>query len=90
MDIEPAVETSANVLAEQMADEVLLLDFEADRFLALNPVAGRMWEVLARTGRRSSVVEALLQDYDVDEASLRADVDEFVEQLVALGLARPV
>ena len=55
------------VVAEQVADELLLLDFGADRFLSLNPVGARMWQLLVATQRPAGWPDGLGEHALLDE-----------------------
>lgn len=59
----------------------MLLDLQRREYYALDDVAARMWEVLSDTGEVSDIVDSLVQEYDVDRASLQDDTDRFVRIL---------
>lgn len=40
-----------------------------------------LWEKLAKGAEKSELVEALLSEYDVDEATASSDVDKFLSKL---------
>ena len=53
---------------------------------ALIGVAADMWRALCEYEDLDEVVTAMLRHYDIDKATLRADLHAFVEGLLARGL----
>lgn len=52
----------------------------------MNPVAQRIWELLEQNTDTDALVPLLLEEYEVDEAVLKADIAEFLEILQRNGL----
>lgn len=67
-------------------DEAVLLDLRTQRYYGLDAVGARIWELLADDGRVDAVLERLLEEFEVDEAMLRADVERFLDELSREGL----
>ena len=53
---------------------------------SLTETAARIWELLPTADGESALVDALLEEYEVDRATLEADVAEFLGQLRALEI----
>lgn len=71
-----------------IAGEHLLVALHGDSpepLFALTPTAALLWERLVDWTERSELVAALLEGFEVDEPRARADVDEFLAQLEAVG-----
>ena len=47
----------------------------------MSPVADRIWELLEQGKDTQELTAILLEEYDVDEATLKADVNEFLAVL---------
>ena len=45
-----------------------------------------MWEQLRQETTRSQLIERILEEYEVDEATVSGDVDEFLSQLSEAGI----
>jgi hypothetical protein len=58
--------------------EVVVLDTERSHYLNLNPTGCVLWLVLAEGATKRQLVEKLLEEFDVDEATALADVEAFV------------
>ena len=53
---------------------------------SLSETGARIWELLPQADSAEELVEALLEEYDVDRETLSRDVDEFLEQLRQLEI----
>lgn len=80
---------SPDVLMQELEDEIVLLDLQGGRYFGLDEVGARAWQVLSETGDREQVVTTLLAEYDVDETTVRADVDALIQQLQEANLITP-
>ena len=56
-----------------------MIDFKA--MISLNETGAFLWEALKNEQTEDGLVSALLGEYDVDEATAREDVGEFVNLL---------
>jgi len=77
---------SPDVLFHTLEGEAVLLDLKSGRYFGLDAVGTRMWSLLAETGRPVEVIARMLQEFDVDEERLRADVLGWIDKLSARGL----
>lgn len=80
------VRISPDVLSRELANETVLLDLKSQHYFGLDPVGTRMWQLLCETGHVDSVVNAILEEFDVDEGRLRQDLEAFLSQLEDAGL----
>ena len=83
---------SPEVLFRELAGEAVLLDLKSQRYFGLDPVGTRIWQLLDERRRTDGLLEAMLDEFDVEEAQLRQDLDAFLHQLTDAGLIelRPV
>lgn len=51
-----------------------------------NPTAAFIFELLKKEQTEDSIVNAMLEKYDIDEATVRADVKELIELLKSKNL----
>ncbi len=54
--------------------------------ITLNETGGLLWEKLSEGADKKALVSAILEVYDIDEATACADVDRFIEKVNAEGL----
>lgn len=59
---------------------------EHNGLFSVSEVGGRIWELLPESESEDDIVKALLEEYEVDEETLRKDVKEFLVSLRELGL----
>lgn len=79
-----------DVLFQAVADEAVLLNIADNHYYGLDDVATRMWQLLAEHGTEEAVIQEMLAEYDVDEATLHQDFAALVEELEQRGLIKRV
>ena len=60
-------------------------DIDLDTMITMNETGAFLWEKLLSDTTEDALVAALLQEYDVDEATARRSVQGFVERLKKNG-----
>ncbi len=75
-----------DVLFRLVGDEGVLVNLNTELYLGLNPVGTRMWSVLNSASSIQAAYDGLLQEYEVEPKQLRADLEEFIAQLLGQGL----
>lgn len=70
------------VLFQPLGSEAVLLNLNNNRYYGLNEVGARTWALLQEHGAVDAAVAQLLEEYEVDEATLRQDVETLVAQLI--------
>jgi DeoR/GlpR family transcriptional regulator of sugar metabolism len=49
-------------------------------------VAADMWNAVIETGEAEAIVDNLANEYDVDEITLRSDLQAFIDDLLVRGI----
>ena len=75
-----------NVVAQRVGEDVVLVHLVTNRIFELNATGGRVWELLAAGEAPESIVAALVDEFEIDEVSLRAELEAFLETLRKNGL----
>jgi hypothetical protein len=90
MEFQPdqKVQISPDVLFQEVAGEIVLLDLESENYFGLDAVGARIWTLLQTGSKVGEVVDALLQEFDVDRATLEADVADLLERLAEVELIK--
>lgn len=83
------VRISPDVVFQELDGETVLLDPRAERYYALDDVGTRFWRLLQEHGDPDLVVTAMLAEFEVDEPTLRSDLDALLARLSAAGLVMP-
>lgn len=80
------LQRSDAVMGAELEDGLMLLNVEAGRYHSLDPVASRIWEMLAEPTDEDRLVTRLLAEFDVTPEKCRDEVRAFLAQLRARGL----
>ncbi len=80
-----------NFMLRKVADTYVVVPVgdavaEFNGMINLNEAGAFLWQLLENETTSEQVVEALLQQYDVDEATAKRDVDKFINELKAAKL----
>ncbi|MFZ1642517.1 MAG: PqqD family protein [Candidatus Contendobacter sp.] len=74
------------VVTRQVGDETVLLNLESGTYFGLDPVGSRFLELLAVEGALTAVIARMLEEFEVSEAQLEADLLRLAEEMLASGL----
>ena len=85
-DIETRVSIPNDVLFSESEGEAVLLNLQTGKFFGLDPTGTRIWHFLVESGSLGMAYTRMLDEYDVDAETLKADLLRLVDQLVAHGL----
>jgi hypothetical protein len=84
--VKTLVTVPQHVVFRSFVAETVLLNIQTGQYHGLNPVAGRMLELLAQVGSVDDVVEPLAREFDVPVERVDVDLRELVEGLRERGL----
>jgi hypothetical protein len=73
-------------VADEVADEMVLLNLVNGKYFSLDDVGTRMWLLMTEHGQLKAVHQALLEEYNVDPQQLEQDLLALTDRLVANGL----
>ena len=77
---------SGHVLFGELQDRLVVAHAGTGQSFGLSGVAADMWRAIIERGTEVAAASDLAKKYEVDEATLRADLDAFVSDLLAQGL----
>jgi hypothetical protein len=80
------VTISPDVLFQELNGEAVLLDLKTERYFGLDDIGTRMWQLLDGNGHVEAAYARLLQEYEVDETTLRHDLADLIDRLAEAGL----
>jgi hypothetical protein len=86
IDFDRKVTLPDHVGTRELDQELVLLNFDTETYYGLDEIGARMIAVLQETSSIEAGVRRLLDEFDVDEAQLRADVASLLGGLVDGGL----
>jgi hypothetical protein len=82
------VNVAPEVLFKIVGEETVLLNLNTEAYLGLDPVGTRMWNLLTESTSIAAAYDVLISEYEVDPEQLRIDLQNFVGELLALGLVQ--
>jgi hypothetical protein len=75
-----------HVVSRAFAAETVVLNLRTGSYHGLNPVAGRMLELIDRTGDPGAAVETILSEWAVDRDRVERDMTALCADLLERGL----
>lgn len=96
MDYKALIDTGARirqrpgVIAAETDGEMVVLDPERGEFLDLSRTAARIWSLLDEAITVPALCQRLAEQFDIDAAACRDDVEAFVLSLAERGLIEAV
>jgi hypothetical protein len=83
---DPLITVHDAVLHQQLGEETVLLHLGTERYYGLDEVGSRVWLLLREHRTLDPIVMALVDEYEVDEETLRRDLERLLDELADLGL----
>jgi len=83
-----SVKIDDQVVFRELEGEMVLLNLETGIYFGLDPIGTRIWTLLRERESLQQVFEVLLQEYDVPEPVLKADLLRLAREFSSHGLAR--
>jgi len=75
-----------HVLVRIFENESVLLNLDSECYHGLDNMGTRMWQALTHSQTVQEAYEMLLSEFEVDAATLRKDLNDFIDTLVQRGL----
>jgi hypothetical protein len=80
------ISISPDVMVRKVGEESVLLDLKTERYLGLDDVSARFWDLLTSGEPIQSAYDKLLEEFEVAPERLRNDLDAFLQELIQFGL----
>jgi hypothetical protein len=80
---------SDEVVAREVADQMMLLDLVSGTYFGLDPVGARFWQLLEEGKSATDARGVLLDEYEVAPDVLDADLETLLDTLASNGLVTP-
>lgn len=80
------VEAKSEPLAAPLAEGVVILQVEADRYYNLNELGAEIWNLIQQPLRVSEIVEKITETHEVDAAECEADVVALLQDMARARL----
>jgi hypothetical protein len=86
MDWQAVPKKTSDVTTRRIDDYLFVVDPHTSELHSMNDVAGCIWELIDGVRTLEQIATEVVAQYDADEATIRADVEEFVGMLRARRL----
>jgi len=70
------------VLVQELQGESVLLNVNTENYYGLDEVGTRMWAVLSEAPSIADAIDTLLDEYEVERATLESDVSDLLIELL--------
>ena len=90
MTLNDTITIADTVFAQEVDDEMVILDTTSEQYFGLDATGVVIWQHLNENGSLQEVFDTMLEMYDVDAKQLEADICRFVQELVDAGLVKRV
>ena len=77
---------SEEALSQEVNGETVILDLKSESYFGLDEVGTRIWQLLLENGDVKKVFDVMLDEFDVDEDQLEADINKLINDMVKNGL----
>jgi hypothetical protein len=77
---------AADVITQQMKEEIVLLNLKSNLFYELNHTAARLWQLLSEGHSIDAIKQQLLQEFEVEPDQLDHEIGDLLAMLEAEGL----
>jgi len=76
----------SGLIDKQIEGYTVIFDETEAEVLKLNESASRIWQLICARNSIEDIVKIMINDFCVEEKSMRKDVSVFIRQLLSLGL----
>ena len=88
MNLHTKVTIPPQVLANQLDQEMVILDLVSGTYFGLNPVGAQIWQFLSQGKTIAEICEEMLDKYDVSPSDIERDVVNLTTQLLSKNLVQ--
>lgn len=75
-----------NIMYRELDDEIIFLDASAGQYFSLDGVGSHFWRLFQDGLDVTQCIEALLKEYEVDQAVLQNDIISLTDKLKSHGI----
>ena len=75
-----------SVMFRELEGEAVILDLDSEGYFGLDQIGTRMWQLVTEAESIEAAFDVLLEEYEVEPDTLRADLSGLLEALLARGL----
>jgi len=77
---------TTEMICREVDGKLVGLDLRASRYFSLNATGTQLWRLLEVGSPKNDLVDSLVREHNLDQATAVVHVDEFVDSLQQQGL----
>lgn len=81
-----AVKRNDELIVASIDGELVMLSVEKGQYFGIEGVGTRIWELLESPKTEDSIIESIIEEFEVDEATCRRDVVDFLDRMLEMEL----
>ena len=82
------VQQAPGVLFNQVDDDLVMMDIKSGNYFGINPVGAEIWNKMQGPISVQEIINQLLAEYDIDEATCRSETLAFIQQTLERGFLK--
>lgn len=75
-----------NILVHRFEEEAVLLNLNNEVYYSLNMTGYKMWQIVTTADSIDAALVILQEVYKIDEATIKTDLDAFIQELLHMDL----
>ena len=75
-----------NIAGEHVLIPVGSIAMDKNGMFVMTELGGCIWQMLEQGTTKEEIITALLEEYEVEESRLRADVEDFLQRMIEIKL----
>jgi hypothetical protein len=88
LELSQKVTRHEDMISAEIGGEAVMMSIEKGAYFGLNPIATRIWDLIEKPQSIAGLIAVITEEYDVSEEQCAADVQEFVADMMARGIAQ--
>lgn len=81
IDYQSIIQRSNKIVSSNVDEETVMMSIENGEYFGLNSVGSRMWELIENPIKVDTLIELLLDEFDVSREQCEAETMEFLNHL---------
>ncbi len=83
IDADTLIQRNENrYLANKIGEEMVIMDMETGDFITMNNVGAEIWELSEKPVKVDSLIEKMLQEYELSTEQCNGDVIQFLQKSI--------
>lgn len=88
IELSQKISRHSDILSAEIGGEAVMMSIEKGAYFGLNPIATRIWDLIDQPQTIAELIAVITEEYDVSDEQCAADVQEFVADMIAKGIAQ--